>query len=147
MLAEVAAIVPQELLDQLHRRVKASNACKDIAWKIKLGMGAAIGELRGQSKGRSIFDETQFPINETEDETILDFERYALQTVYAFLEKRGLTWTLGCLEKETHVERGKKDAKDVKEEEGYDLLQLLEPEEPLDENEEEEEEEAEEDYD
>jgi hypothetical protein len=143
MLAEIAKDVPKELLDRLHQRVKSSNACKDIAWKIKLGMGAAIGELRGQSKGRSIFDEARFPTNETEDEAILDFEQYALQTVYAFLEARGLTWTLGCLEKETHVERGKKEGK---EEEGYDLLQLLEPDEILEENEEEEEEEAEEDY-
>jgi hypothetical protein len=147
MFAEIAALVPKELLDNLHQRVKSSNACKDIAWKIKLGMGAAIGELRGQSKGRSIFDETQFPINETEDETVLDLERYALQTVYAFLESRGLTWTLGCLEKETHVERAKKDGTEAKNEEGYDLLELLMPDEALEENEEEEEEEAEEEYD
>jgi hypothetical protein len=117
MVSEVPFVIPQELKDRLRERLKSSSAFKEIAWKIKVGMGAAIGELRGQKGRKSIFDETEFPSNATDEESVLEFERQALQTVYSYLTEHDLTWTLGCLEKETRVAR---------EREAYDLLQLLE---------------------
>jgi hypothetical protein len=123
MLSEIPFEIPKELKDRLRERLKSSGPFNEIAWKIKLGMSAAIGELRGQKGRKSIFEESTFPINDTEDESILELERQSLQTVYAFLTERDLTWTLGCLTKETRINQ---------ESEAYDLLQLLEPDEPVD---------------
>jgi hypothetical protein len=130
MVSEIPFQIPQELKDRLRNRLMSSTAFKEISWKIKCGMGAAIGELRGQKGRKSIFDESEFPRNPIPDEeSIVNIEHQALQSVYAFLQERDLTWTLGCLTKETRVSQDP---------EAYDLLQLLELEEMPDEDEEEE---------
>lgn len=81
-----------------------------------MGMSAAIGELRGQQDRKSIFDEVQFPVNGSNDESVISLETQALQTVYHFLTDCKLEFTLACLEHETRVK---------KERDAYHLIELL----------------------
>jgi hypothetical protein len=124
-MAQIPFEVPAELKERVRERLKSGNALKTIALRIKVGMGAAIGELRGQTGAKSIFDEPDFPRNDSDNEEAIGLEKQALQTVYQYLEARELKWTLGCLQQETKV--GKEAA-------AHDLLALLTPdeEEPAD---------------
>jgi hypothetical protein len=119
-MSQIPFEVPDELKARVRERLKSGNALKTIALKIKLGMGAAVGELRGQTGAKSIFDEPDFPRNDSDNEEEIELEKQALQTVYQYLEAKELKWTLGCLQHETKVQ---KDAA------AHDLLTLLKPDE------------------
>jgi hypothetical protein len=140
-MSQIPFKVPAELKERVRERLKSGNALKTIALKIKVGMGAAIGELRGKTGAKSIFDEPDFPRNDPDNEDETELEKQALQTVYQYLETRELKWTLGCLQQETKV---------PKEVAVHDLLALLkgdeddEIEEEIDDQEEENEEDEEE---
>jgi hypothetical protein len=101
--------VPEELKERVAQRLKTSGALKQIARKIKVGMTAAIHELRDHPNAKSSLELQIFgDANEA--------ELAALQTVSQYLEEKGLTYTLGCLIEEAGVQ---------KEDNAYDLLELL----------------------
>lgn len=124
--------VPEELKERVAQKLKNTGALKQIARKIKVGMTAAIHELRDRPDAKSSLELQLF-------DDAPECEITALQAIYRYLEENGLTYTLGCLMEQAGV---------PKEDESIDLLDLLANEnieedeiEPLSEGPEEEEEE------
>lgn len=101
--------VPEELKERVAERLKNSGALKQIARKIKVGMTAAIHELRDHPDSKSSLELQIFA--DQPDEEI-----NALQAIYQYLEEQGLTYTLGCLLEESGV---------PKEDQAHDLLELV----------------------
>jgi hypothetical protein len=99
--------VPQELKDAVRQRFKTGSAPK-LAQKIKVGMAAAIHELRDH---KSVSSLEYHPFEGAESEEI-----DALQSIYQYLDSKGLAWTLACLLQESAIDR---------DEEGLDLRELL----------------------
>jgi hypothetical protein len=97
--------VPQELKDAVRQRFKNGSAPK-LAQKIKVGMAAAIHELRDHKSVSSLkYD----PFEQVEAEEV-----EALQAVYQYLDSKGLAWTLACLIQESTIDR-EADALDLRE--------------------------------
>jgi hypothetical protein len=88
--------VPQELKDAVNQRFKAVSAPK-LGQKIKVGMAAAIHELRYQKPASSL---EYHPLKEEGSEEVK-----ALQSIYQYLEAKGLKWTLGCLIQESAIDK------------------------------------------
>ena len=101
--------VPEELKEHVAERLKNSGALKQIARKIKVGMTAAIHELRDHPDAKSSLELQIFA--DQPDEEI-----NALQAIFQYLEEHGLTYTLGCLIEESGV---------PKEDQAIDLLELV----------------------
>jgi hypothetical protein len=99
--------VPQELKDAVRQRFKNGSAPK-LAQKIKVGMAAAIHELRDH---KSVSSLEYHPLEGVEPE-----ELDAIQAIYQFLDSKGLAWTLACLIQESTIDR---------EGEALDLRELL----------------------
>jgi hypothetical protein len=111
--------VPQELKESVRQRFKTSSAPR-LAQKIKVGMAAAIHELRDH---KTVSNLEYHPFDGVESE-----ELDALQSVYQYLNSKGLSWTLACLVQESTID---------KEDDAFDLRALLKDE-PLEEGDEEE---------
>lgn len=90
--------VPQEIREKVAQRLKNSGALKQIARKIKVGMTAAIHELRDHPDAKSSL-ELQIFADKSQEEI------HALQAIYSFLEERDLTYTLSTLIEEAGVEK------------------------------------------
>ena len=101
--------VPEELKERVAERLKNSGALKQIARKIKVGMTAAIHELRDHPDAKSSLELQIFADAPHE-------EINALLAIYQYLEEHGLTYTLGCLLEESGV---------PKEDQAIDLLELV----------------------
>jgi hypothetical protein len=101
--------VPEELKERVAVRLKTSGALKQISRKIKVGMTAAIHELRDNPSAKSSLE-----LQIWEDKS--KSELAALQSIYEYLSERGLAFTLGCLLEEAGIQR---------EEVAYDLIELV----------------------
>jgi hypothetical protein len=84
-----------ELKEEVRKKLESSGAFKEIDDRIKKGMCAAIAHIRGDPIADETFAELGFNKPEPEKE--------ALQTVFAYLESVGLSWTLETLQAETNV--------------------------------------------
>jgi hypothetical protein len=101
--------VPEDIKNEVAERLKRKGTLRAISREVKVAMTAAISELRGlHPDSKSVLEYHAL-------EGANPHEIAALQTIYAFLESRGLTYTLGCLAEETGVER--RGA-------GYDLVEI-----------------------
>jgi hypothetical protein len=111
--------VPQELKDAVRKRLK--NGCApNLAQQIKVGMSAALHELRDH---KSVSSLEYHPL-----EGVENVELDAIQSIYQYLDSKGLAWTLACLIQESTIDH---------EAEALDLKDLLKSE-PLEEADEEE---------
>jgi hypothetical protein len=89
--------VPAEIKDEVADRLKRKGALRAISREVKVAMTAAISELRGlHPDAKSVLE-----FHALEDSG--PNELAALQTIYAYLEEVGLTYTLGCLAEETGI--------------------------------------------
>jgi hypothetical protein len=88
--------VPQELKDAVRQRFKTGSAPK-LAQKIKVGMAAAIHELRDH---KSVSSLEYHPFEGAEPEEI-----DGIQSIYEFLKAKGLEWTLACLIQESAIDK------------------------------------------
>ena len=102
--------VPQEIKEKVAQRLKNSGSLKKISQKIKIGMTAAIHELRNPNSKSSL--ELQIIGPEKVE------EREALQSIYQYLQEKGLDYTLSTLEQETGIQKVDSNT--------YDLVQLIE---------------------
>jgi hypothetical protein len=93
--------VAPELKEVVRQRLADKGVVKKIDHRIKVGMIAAIGELRGEKGSTTIFDGLGF------DKPKIEIE--ALQAIYAYLKDVDLTWTLDCLINETQVQPAESD--------------------------------------
>ena len=87
--------VPPEIKERVAQKLRNSGALKQIARKIKVGMTAAIHELRNPNAKSSL----ELQIIGVDDKA----ERAALQSIYSFLEQKGLDYTLSALQQETQI--------------------------------------------
>jgi hypothetical protein len=87
--------VPDSVKEKLHDKLVESSALDRIDHRIKQGMCAAIEKLRGDNTSKPIFDAIGF------DKP--DNEIHALQVIFDYLKRVGLTWTLEALTQETNV--------------------------------------------
>lgn len=101
--------VPEELKERVAQKLKNTGALKQIARKIKVGMTAAIHELRDRPDAKSSLELQLFG-------DAPECEIAALQSIYQYLEENGLTYTLGCLMEQAGV---------PKEDESINILDLL----------------------
>ncbi|KAK8870267.1 hypothetical protein M9Y10_008145 [Tritrichomonas musculus] len=102
--------VPQEIKEKVATKLRNSGALKQISRKIKVGMTAAIHELRNPEAKSSL--ELQIISPESVE------ERAGLQSVYQYLEEKGLDYTLSTLQEETGIP--KQNNSNV-----IDILQLI----------------------
>jgi hypothetical protein len=91
----------------VREKLRKKGVVEQIDHRIKVGMVAAIGELRGQKNVGGVFDALGF--------NKAPIEIKALHAIYAFLEKVGLSWTRECFISETQVQP---------EHSAFDLVQL-----------------------
>jgi hypothetical protein len=91
--------IPSEIKDEVADRLKRKGALRAISREVKVAMTAAISELRGlHPDAKSVLEFHAL-------EGASPNELVALQSIYAYLEAAGLTYTLGCLAEETGIEK------------------------------------------
>lgn len=103
--------VPQEIKEKVATRLRNSGALKQISRKIKVGMTAAIHELRNPEAKSSLELQIISPENAE--------ERAGLQSIYQFLEEKGLDYTLSTLQEETGIPKQNNNNNVI------DILQLV----------------------
>lgn len=91
--------VPEELKEKVALKLRNSGALKQISRRIKIGMTAAIHELRSPEAKSSL--ELQIIHSDSIE------EQAALQSIYQYLEEKGLDYTLSTLQEETGIKKQK----------------------------------------
>jgi hypothetical protein len=91
-------------------RLKRKHALRDISRNLKVAMTAAVSELRG------VHPDTRSSLEFHRLENATEAEILGLQSVYAYLESVGLTYTLECIQQELGIPQS--GAK-------YDLLAIV----------------------
>jgi hypothetical protein len=99
---------PESMKEVVHEKLRKNGVVNEIDHRIKVGMVAAIGELRGQKDGGAAFDGLGFHRPQIEIK--------ALQRIYAFLKTVDLSWTRECVINETQVQPQDSDS---------DLIRLI----------------------
>jgi hypothetical protein len=88
-------ICPEDLKPRVRERLTLNGVIKKVDRKIKQAMCTAIGALRGQEIDEQYLSALGFKATGT--------ELTSLHAVFDYLQSVGLTWTLACLEQESHV--------------------------------------------
>jgi hypothetical protein len=107
--------IPDELRDDVSRRLKSTGVLKKITHNVKVGLTAAIGEIKGERqdskapKVKSVLDHEGLCMVDRP-------EKLALQGIYRFLKEHALRYTFETLMEESTV-----DPRDS----GIDLFKLF----------------------
>jgi hypothetical protein len=95
--------VPEELRKQVSQRLRSTGVLKKITHSVKVGLTAAIGEIKGLRPDAKVPD-VKSVLDHDGLRTVDPTEKLALQAVYQFLREHGLSYTLETLVEESTVD-------------------------------------------
>lgn len=98
--------VPKELQKKLAKNLQTSGFLKKIERKIKIGMMVALEEIREDPSSCS-------HLVKRPPKTVNIYEQRALQTIYNFLSKNHMTYTLSALIEESCIDKSPQESPDI----------------------------------
>jgi hypothetical protein len=95
--------VPESLRAQVSQRLRSTGVLKKITHSVKVGLTAAIGEIKGLRPDAKVPD-VKSVLDHDGLRTVDSKEKLALQAIYRFFREHGLAYTLETLIEESTVD-------------------------------------------
>jgi hypothetical protein len=95
--------VPESLRAQVSQRLKSTGVLKKITHNVKVGLTAAIGEIKGLRPDAKVPD-VKSVLDHDGLRPVESKEKLALQAIYRFLREHGLYYTLETLREESTID-------------------------------------------
>jgi hypothetical protein len=96
-------LIPEELRGQVSQRLKSTGVLKKITHNVKVGLTAAIGEIKGLRPDAKVPD-VRSVLDHDGLRAVEPSEKFALHAIYRFLREHGLRYTFETLIEESTVD-------------------------------------------